>query len=238
MKRPIKRINAVALRNKTHLELMTELNGVLQQAQPLPEKVTAKLPSLVGLLADEKEAVAAIRKYEATEKLAQIDAARDNAFMGIAGLLRTSLRHFDEAVRNAAERLEIFFEAAGDVPRLSYDEETVAIDRLLQQLDGRKEDMAIVGMTQWVEELDKQNREMRELMSSRYEEEAGRSHLQMRAIRKEMDKLYTEILYLLEAAAALADDEPYKATIDALNARISRYAQILEQEKGRRKVNN
>jgi hypothetical protein len=50
-----------------------------------------------------------------------------------------------------------------------------------------------------------------------------------------MDVVYGEILYLLEAAAALGDSAAYKELFNEMNARITRYANILAQEKGRRK---
>jgi polyphosphate kinase 2 (PPK2 family) len=105
----------------------------------------------------------------------------------------------------------------------------------MQELDARRPDVEATAIGRWTEELRRLNGELHTLITARYSEEAKRSQLQMRKVRTEIDAVYGEILYLLEAAAALGDSNAYKELFNELNARITRYANILAQEKGRRK---
>ncbi|MDR0835718.1 MAG: DUF6261 family protein [Tannerella sp.] len=236
IKKPIKRIDVRQFRNKTHFEFVSEVYAALSQAGLAQVKIVEKIVHLAQLLAEEDIAVVQVRKYEATDEIAQLDAERDNIFRGIANLLKGALRHFDPAIGEAAGRLKIIFDTYGNIPRLTYDEETAAIDNLLQELDARPTEVGITGIAAWVEELRRINGELHLLMTARYSEEAKRSHLQMRKVRADIDTEYYEIIYLLEAAVALDNTNPvYEALFAELNARITRYANIMAQEKGRRR---
>jgi hypothetical protein len=226
-------------RNKTHFEFMSEVYATLSPADIALVKITEKIAHLAQLMAEEDIAVVQVRKYETTDDIALLDGDRDNIFRGTGNLLKSALRHFDPNVSEAAGRLKIIFDTYGNITRLTYDEETAAVDNLLQELDARPDEVGIIGIAAWVEELRRINGELHVLMTARYSEEAKRSHLQMRKVRAEVDTEYSEIIYLLEAAVALDDTNPaYEALFAELNARVTRYANILAQEKGRRKKKN
>jgi hypothetical protein len=237
MKDIIKTVDLKHFRNKTHFEFMSEMSALLAVTVIPVTKIATKIVRFAELLADENSAVIQVRKYENTDAIAQADADRDNVFRGIRNLLQGALRHFDKSVTEAAGRLKILFDTYGNVPRLDYDEETAAIDNLLQELDARQPDVEITGITSWVNELRRINGELHVLMSERYSEEAKRSQLQMKKVRVEIDAEYENIVYLLQAAAALDDNITYGKLFNEMNARITRYAAILAQEKGRRKKN-
>ncbi|MDR0814371.1 MAG: DUF6261 family protein [Bacteroidales bacterium] len=236
MKKFVKRINLKYFRNKTHFEFMSEVYAALSSAGLALTKIVEKIAHLAQLLAEEDIAVVQVRKYETTDEIALLDGDRDNVFRGTVNLLKGALRHFDPLVSEAAGRLKIIFDTYGDITRLTYDEETAAIDNLLQELDARPADVGVTGIAAWVEELRRINGELHTLMTARYSEAANRSHLQMRKVRTAVDTDYCDIIYLLEAAVALDDTNPvYEALFAELNARVTRYANIMAQEKGRRK---
>ena len=230
----IRKIDTEHFRNKTHFEFMSEMNGLFVSFPVNSAKISEKFGKFAALLADEDVAVITVRKYENTDAIAQVDADRDNTFRGIRNLLQAALRDFEPHVKEAAERLKIVFDTYGNVPRLDYDEETTAINNLMQELDARPSDLNATAIARWTEELRRLNGELHTLMTARYSEEAQRSQLQMRKVRKEIDKVYDEIVYLLEAAAALGDSTAYTPLFNEMNARITRNANILAQEKGRR----
>jgi hypothetical protein len=60
----------------------------------------------------------------------------------------------------------------------------------------------------------------------------------MKEVRKEIDTEYLNLISLLEADAALNGEEPYTDLFAEINARVTRYANIMAQEKGRRTVNS
>jgi hypothetical protein len=230
----IQRVNLTHFRNSVHFEFMTEIGGVLSKINAEAFKLVVLLGRFFGLLADEDAALVQIRKYEATDEISRIDAERDNVFRGMNTLLKSALKHFDAEVSKAAERLAIVFNTYGDISRLSYDAETAAIHNLIQDLQQRVADTDKVGMTVWVNELLRLNNELRHYMDERYSEEAQRTHIRVRQVRKDIDNVYLEIADILEAGAAFNGVKDYEALFAEINARVSRYANILAQEKGRR----
>jgi hypothetical protein len=239
MKTLIKRITIQRFRNRTHFEFMTEIHGLLTPTVIAGSpKIAAQADLLARLLAEEDIAVLQVRKYEESDDIIRMDAARDNAFAGIKALLKVALKHREEHIRKAAERLKPFFDACKNLPRLSLDEETAAIDNLLQELDARPTEVQTIGIAALTEEMRGYNRELTELMGSRYTAEAQRSHVKMKEVRKSMDAVYLKLLSLLEADAALNGEAPCAELFAEINARVTRYANIMAQEKGRRKMKN
>ncbi|MDR1897821.1 MAG: DUF6261 family protein, partial [Prevotellaceae bacterium] len=131
-------------------------------------------------------------------------------------------------------RLKPFFDANKNLTRLPLDEETSAIYNLLQELDARPNEVQTVGIAALTEELRGYNQELTALMGSRYSAEAQRTHLKMKEVRKKMDTAYLKLISLLEADATLNGEEPYAELFSEINARVTRYANIMAQEQGRR----
>jgi hypothetical protein len=234
MKKFIQRVHTKSFRNKTHFELMTEIGIVLKGIAAAALKIAIQVSRFFELLADEDATVILIRKYETTEEISELDAKRDNLLKGIKNMLKAALRHFDPAVRDAAEKLMIVFNTYGEIARLPYDDETAAIYNLLQELDLRSAETATTGIAAWVDELRSTNEEFRTSMDTRYSEEAKRLQIKLRDVRKEIDAVYFDIVYRLEAGANLDGTEQYTEIFAEINARVSRYANILAHEKGRR----
>ncbi|MDR3246014.1 MAG: DUF6261 family protein [Prevotellaceae bacterium] len=238
MEKYIQRVDNKSFRGKTHFEFMTEIGAVLKNIEAIVLKIAAQVKRFFELLADEDATVVLVRKYETTDEISELDAKRDNLLKGINNLLKAALKHFDPAVRDAAEKLMIVFNTYGEIARLSYDDETAAIYNLIQELDLRSSETAATGITAWIEELRHTNEEFRALMESRYSEEAKRVQIKLRNVRKEIDDVYNDIVYRLEAGANLDGTEQYTGIFAEINARVSRYANILAQEKGRRTKKN
>ncbi|MDR1865393.1 MAG: DUF6261 family protein [Bacteroidales bacterium] len=239
MEKLIRRIDVKQFRNKTHFEFMTGIQTLLASGVITGSpKIAAQADAFSRLLAEEDTAVLQVRKYEESNDIIRMDAARDNTFTGIKALLRVALKHKDDHIRKAAERLKPFFDANGNLARLSLDEETAAIHNLLQELDARPGEVQTVGIAALTEELRGYNGELKTLMESRYTAEAQRSHLKMKEVRKSIDTVYLKLISLLEADAAINDEAPYTDLFAEINARVTRYANIMAQEKGRRKKDN
>jgi hypothetical protein len=239
MKKFIERLEFARLRNKTHFELMTEINGLITLLLNLAAMRIAEIVAIFRqALSEEETGVVQIRKYEETDEIARLDAERDNLLRGITETVRTALRHFSEPVRAAAARLKIVLDTYGNLAEMSYDDETAGITRLLQELESHTDDMTLTGVTAWVEELRLRNEEFRVLMNIRYTEEAQRVHLHMKSVRKRVDGAWHEMVQRLESGASFNGVEEYQTFFAEVNARIDRYKHILAQEKGRRTASN
>jgi len=220
----IQRVDITHFKNKTHFEFMMEIRTVLSRVDTGTLKIAPQVESFVSLLADEDASIMRIRKYEATDKISSLDSERDNIVHGINNMQRAALRHFDPQVRKAAERLKIVFDTYGEIANLSYDEETAAIYNLIQELDRLSVESKITGIVPWLTELNRINEELRRMMSERYAEEAKHSHVKLRKVRKDIDAVYHNIVFLLEAGASLDGlTDEYTEIFAEINARVSRY---------------
>jgi hypothetical protein len=236
-KKYLKRTALKQYKNKTHHGLMSEIDEVLTDVQVEELKIAKEKARLEKLLADEFAVINEIRKYETTDDIHDTDKLRDSIFKVINAILKAALNSFDQTTDNAAERLKIVFDTFGNIACLSYDEETVAINKLLQELDARQEDVITLNLTHWVSDLRTANETLSRLMDERYSEEARRAHFNMKKVRAEVDDTYFAIVDKLESGAILNGEEAYNELFANLNARITRYNTIFAQEKGRRKQN-
>jgi hypothetical protein len=237
MEKNLLRIPLHNLKNNTHLELLKEMLSVLLQINvPVPAKLLAKIDELSKLVAEEDAVLVLVHKYETTEDIAALDTERDSLYRGMTDVQRSARRDFDPVVKAAAKRLQPVFDAAGNVVRLPYEDETTALDKLLLELDARPADVATVGLTRWTNELRRINDALRALFAARFSEEAQRSHVKLQNVRRQVDATNLDIIRLREAAATLDDSNTYSALFAELNARISHHKNLLAQAKGRRKA--
>jgi hypothetical protein len=239
MKKFIKRIKIHLFRNNRHFEFMTEIVGLFTAVViSRSQKIAAQVAILVQLLAEEDIVALQVRKYDESDEIILVDIARDNSFTGMKALLKVALKHKDVNIRKAAERLKPLFDACKNLTRLSLDEETAAIYNFLQELDARPNEVQTIGIAALTEELRGYNQELTALMESRYSAEARRTNLKMKEVRKNMDAAYRTLISLVEADATLNGEEPYTELFAEINARVTRYANIMAQEQGRRIANN
>jgi hypothetical protein len=220
----IQRVDTTHFKNKTHFEFMMEIKTVLSKIDVGTLKIAPQVESFFLFLEDEDESILQIRKYETTDKIGSLDSERDNILRGINNMLKATLRHFDPQVREATERLMIVFNTYGEIATLSYDEETAAIHNLIQELDRLNTESEMTGIAPWLNELNRINEELRTTIGERYSEEAKRSHIKLRTVRKNIDTVYHNIVYLLEAGASLDGvTEEYKEIFAEINARVKRF---------------
>lgn len=236
-KRYVTRTRVRDARNKAHFELMTELKDLLSGTNQSAFKIEELVAVFVALLSDEDEVIIQVQKYEDTEEIALTDMDRDAVSRLIEAIVKCCEKMRDKEKKAAAKRLKPVLDTYKNIARLPYDEETAAIHNLLQELDKRRADVVTVRADAWVDDLRSYNDEFRSLMKSRYSEEAQRLKLRMKEVRSQVDEAYFDIITKLEAGANFNGEEAYRNLFDEINARLTRYANIMAQEKGRRKSN-
>jgi len=100
-----------------------------------------------------------------TAEIQEADRVRDELRRGMVNVVKSALRHFDAAVRRAAERVKIVLDTYGNVTVKPLDEETSAITNILQDLGGEyRADALLVGLDRWMAELSHANERFKMLM--------------------------------------------------------------------------
>ena len=223
------------LRNQEWFQFYTEFKALVEQYNPAALNIGAQFSAFLPLYADADEALEIIRKSATTEQLADSDTTRDGTLRGFNNAVKSALDHFDDLKRAAAVRLQIVIDTYGNMARKSYDEETASIYNFLHEMKGKySADINLLGLSDWVMRLDTENKAFDALMKNRYTEASQRTNLRLLPIRTEIDRIYRTVLDRMDAVTLLNGNvPPYVAFMNDLNARTTRYENILAQRQGR-----
>jgi hypothetical protein len=236
----IKNINTNQMSNALHLKYFMEVIKIMLKFNGILLKINRLYNILRECVDREDICFKPIRKSNISALKKKNDKERDALLVGINEALRTALRHFDEIVRNAAQRLKIVFDTYNTpkpIKDLPYDEETVAIYNLLQELDAKYiDDMHITALMPWIEQLRNSNDAFDKLITVYNEQQAAKPAFIPKEIRKETDKAYQDIIDVIEGFIILADEEEkkeYEPFTTELNTLIKHYNDLIAQHLGR-----
>jgi hypothetical protein len=232
MKRKIKSILVKKLRNNLHFEFMSSILALLQTLGTSISLIAGVLSKFATSVKEEDDALDLLKRYETTQEIHDEDGRRDNAFYQLYNIVRFNLKHFNEAKREAAIRLNNILREFKGTPKLPLAEESAAIHNLLQKLETVSADIVLLGLSEWVNEMKVANDKVRALMAERESEAAHKAQYKMKTIRATVDETYNEILACLEAASIVDNSDTCKQLLAEINARIDEYNNVLAREKG------
>ncbi|MEI7475786.1 MAG: DUF6261 family protein [bacterium] len=228
------KIDLAKLHNEEHFQFQTEFKTQVEVFTAISLNIEAKFDNYLLKYAEEDEALVFINKSTYTNQIAAADAKRDSIFNGLRETVKAARNHFTPAVVQAANNLMVIFDAHGNVAVKPYDEETAAITSLVADLQGDfAADVALVGVTAWVVELKASNISFELVVTNRYSEESAKTILRMKRVRKEIDKLYQEIVNLINAMILVNGDSHYKDFVTEMNHRIDNFKNVIAKRKGK-----
>ena len=232
----IETISLDRLKNHDHFQLNTEFRLLVTMHGAKKMKIEAEFKAYETLYALEDLAIKSPAKSVLTPEIREADQIRDQTYTGIYETVKTSLKHFKQANRDAGKRLKVVFDAYGSIRRMSLTQQTSAMYNLLQDLKGKYAgDVALLGLTEWVRELDTRNQEFSALMRERYDESSAKPDVTMREVRPQVDEAYKKIVNVINARVLLEGAGNYEDFIRSLNAIITKYKIALKTSAGRRK---
>ncbi len=160
---------------------------------------------------------------------------RSDLWVGITGVIRAALKHFDSSVKHAAGKLKIIADTYGNVTTKPYEEETSAIYNFIKDVREKCSDeiQLITDFEGWIDELDAANKKFESLMMNRYDEMASKPALKLREIRLNTDDAYHNVVECINAHITLEGEENYREFVVTLNAVIKRYTDVMAKHKGR-----
>jgi hypothetical protein len=233
----IERIKNYLLSNALHLQFVIAVLNLIEKFVQNLSKITAQSEVFRASVNKEELAYKVIRKSDLSAVKEESDQARDTIFIGIKDAVKSLLRHFDANVRAAAQRIKIVIDTY-DNPKplieLSYDAETVAINNLLQELDGKyAADVQLTGLATWVEELRNRNNAFEKLTREYNEQQAEKPSVSTKDARTDTDKAYQDIIVAINGLLILDGDTAYAPFVAELNALIKHYNDLIAQHRGR-----
>jgi hypothetical protein len=233
-------INIRHLNQSLHLQFVSETKDLIEKSNFLMSKIAPQYTTLSMSVEKEDLCYKIIRKSDLSESKKKADQARDAVIVGINEAVRTSCRHFDPSVNEAAKRLKIVLDAY-NTPKaltdLSYDAETIAVFNLLQEFDGKyAADVQITGLTNWVAELRARNEAFDRLAKAYNEQQAAKPSFKMKDVRNETDEAYRNTVLVINALIVMEGETEYAPFVAEMNELIKHYSDLLAQSEGRNKA--
>ncbi len=228
------KINLSHLHNEEHLQFATEFADLVKQFGAAALNIEQVFGAFVACVEQEQQALQVILKSATSQQLADADNQRDQIFRGLSDALKSALNHFDPAKHAAAVHLKIAFDQYGNIARKPYDQETAAINKLVQEAQTTyANDINLLGLSDWIAELANRNQAFDTLMKSRYTEDANKTELRMQHVRTDADASFRAIADRLDALMLINGTEAHEPFVRELNSRIEKYNNTLAQRKGR-----
>ncbi|MDP4271695.1 MAG: DUF6261 family protein [Bacteroidota bacterium] len=239
----IKDFSLHSLQNEEHYKFQCDFDGLVQLYTPATLRIEAAYNLYKPVFEGEGEALNLVRKSSYTQSLSDADGVRDTTVDGLEDAIKSGLKHFNPAVREAANRLKILLDSHGDIVRKSYDKETADITKLISELRGNyAADVATLGITDWVNELERNNNNFVEVQNSRYDEQGNKTRLRMKSVRKEVDAAYNTIIKRINSMILLKDDLgidfDFGPFVSKLNQRIDNYVNNMARRSGRNQTSD
>jgi len=222
--------------NEEHFQFQSDFKALVEQYTPETLNIDAAWAIYQPAYDKEEGTLDTIRKSTFTGDIAGADRNRDSLNSGFENTIKGALNHFDPAKKEAAEHIQVALDHYGNINRKSYDEETAAIYSLVDDLNGKyADDVATLGLQEWVTALKAANDEFVALMQERYSEEAGKPQYNMKTARTEVDAAYRSITERIDALIIVNGEEAYAGFVNDLNERIERYNNAVARREGRNK---
>ncbi|MDR1895615.1 MAG: DUF6261 family protein [Prevotellaceae bacterium] len=222
------------LRNEEHFQLMTEFKKLLEAIGALVLNIEQLFAVFLVLFGKEDRAVEVFRKNDLTDDISAADALRDSIYKGFTLLVETHQYSPAPEKVEAAGNIRTVIDHYGDFRNKSYNEETASINNFVQDINARcADDINTLNAAEWIANLSASNQTFENLMTQRFDQEAGQEYINLRETRKEIDKVYNQIIDYINASIIVNGEAAYVDFVNKLNERISYYKNTLAQRKGR-----
>jgi hypothetical protein len=224
-----------------HLQFSKEVKELIEKSDPRTLKIDDLYLTFSACIEKEDVCYKIVRKSNLSEIKGEVDHERGTIVIGIKHVIKAGLRHSDKKKREAAQRLKIVFDTYDkpiSITKLPYDAETVAVNNLIQELNGKYvTDVQTLDMTSWVTELQDKNKEFDGLVKSYNEQQAEKPPFVMEDVRKETDSAYQDIVTFINALMIVEKTSTYDSFVTELNTLIKHYNNLYAQHIGRLQAN-
>lgn len=227
----MKTIKNLNLGRLSILELGQLVKSSVLQLQDLPAN-TIKDTLLNAMIAELDKASIAfdstavhLRGSEKTEQIAEADLLRSRAIKSLKRYLLV-FEYSDKASEvEAFKQLQIAFNAYKELHRMSYEEETNAVENLIQDLrtDRFENQVAELKMKSYIDRLEAANEAFKDIYYSRMKDETSKEELDTKAIRQDLLNQYKTLVEYIEVLAKVNGLENAEIILQAINAVRKRY---------------
>ena len=185
-----------AMRNSEHYQLNRRLLKYIPVEFAEKYGVSASRSKFQLTFYSENECYVGNTKFASTNEIETLDKKRSNLFIFFLKTIQSGLYNPEEAVVNAAKRMEYLIKPYKDAYRLSYVQKSAMIADFvdLVQEDEIQTDLEALGLANTVSKLEEANEEFDTVYETRSTERLNRSISEtMKTVRPKVDKAFTEL---------------------------------------------
>lgn len=176
-----------------------------------------------------ENALAQIRKSEETEKISLADKNRDKAVDAFSKALKLYGVSDDAAELEASRGLSIVFNSFKGLADLNYEAETMAIDKLVSELESpaHAAKIGVLNMGRYVTRLKTNNEAFKSLFGNRLVTEASTETYDMKIVRADLMKKYADFANYVLAMAKALETPLFVQSLNLMNTARKYYSDLL-----------
>lgn len=176
-----------------------------------------------------ENALAQIRKSEETEKISLADKNRDKAVDAFGKALKLYGVSDDAAEVDASRGLSIVFNSFNGLADLNYEAETMAIDKLVSELESpaHAAKIDVLNMARYIIRLKTTNEAFKSLFGNRLVIQASTETYDMKVVRTDLMKKYAEFTNYVLAMAKALETPLFIQALNLINASRKYYSDLL-----------
>jgi hypothetical protein len=236
------KLEPLNLSNLTQLELgeltLSTASNIGNGMPPMsPESDSAPLTNYLESLTTKatlfKKALLKTQANNDTQAIETADMARDNAVRVLKKAIKLGTYSLDVAEAQAAHNINVMFKAYKDIEKLGYGPETLALTKLVEELEGRfAGDAAKLALGRYVAAVKTANNAFKALIDSRVSTTAMEEQFDIRALRTDLAKTYREFMLYLQVMANLPNNGYFVQLLNIANVSRKTYADELARRQG------
>ena len=175
------------------------------------------------------KALAQVLKNEETEKIGFADDARDKATGAVRMAIKLHGASDDPAEVEASRSLGILFGAYKNLEKLNYEAETLAIDKLISDLNSPaySEKINFLHMNKYVVRLSETNAAFKNLFGGRMVTTASTESYNIKVLRKDLQATYNDFTAYVLSMAKATENPLFPTALNLLNTARKYYADQL-----------
>ncbi len=167
-----------------------------------------------------------------TQQLIAIDDRRDRAIVGIRAYIESHQYHFDTTLVNASTALRNDLNRHGNnIPRLSYQEETIVLSKIIEDWTTVTElsnAVTTLNLSSWLTELQEANTIFADTYIDRVAETSANPATTIIGLRVDAIAAYRQLLAHIQAHAILGTNIVYNTLDTQISTLAGQYNQVVE----------
>lgn len=236
-------INLSNLRNAEFIQFLTDVLTTVDNNKPS----VLNVQSQYNALAVAQEAVSSLfatdRGNPITEALMALDERRDTAITGLSLHVQSLTYHFNEAIRAKAKTLADHLALFGSgIAKENYQSQTAIITNIIDDWNNKApltDAIASLNLADWKAELLAANEAFNAKYIDRTKDIAAASPENLKAKRLDAAAAYYRLRDFIVSFYTINEGvEPYKTTVNQLNAIVEQYNALLAGRKSNNSTNN